>query len=264
MGQIGRELGFAMEIARGAGAIIRTDFKKGVEGRLKRDGTPISDTDKMINDMVITNIRGAFPTHDVMAEEGSYLGNKSDYRWFCDPIDGTIAFLHGCPTSVFELGLVVKRRARIGVVYDPFRDRMYYAELGKGAFLNGDKIQVSADKKLDGSVIGLSYWRNAQFNMPLLYQKLVSRDVGANVLMLGSIAYMGALVSCGELSANIHPARAPYDSAGLKVIIEEAGGRVTDIFGDEQRYSRRIKGCMMSNGILHPELVKLTKLIRSG
>lgn len=255
---------FAIDLAYSAGAIIRSDFKSAINARLKSDGSPVTDTDIKINKMVVEIIRKSYPSHDILSEEGSYLSNRSSHRWVADPLDGTIAFLNGSPTSVFSLALVINGRPHIGVVYDPFMDRMFHASRENGAFLNNERIEVSTNSKLEGAVIGISRWKNAQFDMEPLYKKLISKDVGANVLQLGSIAYMGALVSSGTFSANIHPARESFDSAALKVIVEEAKGKVTDVFGNDQNYNRRIKGCVMTNGIVHEELIKITRLLRSS
>lgn len=252
-----------MQIAKEAGRIMRSDFKLGMLKRLKTDGSVLTSTDVKINRMILSEIKRELPSDDVFAEEGSRIRYNSNRMWVCDPIDGSIAFSHGVPTGAFSLGLTVNGRPVMGVVYDPFMDRMYTAERCKGAFLNDRSIRVSERSSLKNALVGMSFWKGAQFDFSPLYERLTGNDVRADVLMLGSIVYMGALVSCGEFTANFHPARYPHDTAALKVIIEEAGGKVTSLLGKEQRYDGgRIKGSIMSNGILHGELVELAKLIR--
>ena len=187
---------FAVELSKAAGKMIRDDFGFGMEKRLKRDHTIVTATDIRINKMVVDEIRKKFPRHDVIAEEGSYTANKSEYRWVCDPIDGTIDFSHGVPNSAFSLALTRNGRPLFGVVYDPFMDRLYVAPTPRGADLNGNQIRVSRNNGLQGAVIGLSYWKNAQINLSKLHERLL--DSGASVLMLGSITYMGALVAAGR------------------------------------------------------------------
>ena len=250
-------MGFATSFARVAGNEIKKDMKLGIKARIKSDGSPITESDIKINMMLIEAIRKEFPTHDIMAEEGSYLKNKSEYRWICDPIDGTIVFSHGVPTCAFSISLAKNGSPILGVVHDPFMDRTYGAVLGNESYLNSEKISVSNDYELKGAVIGLSYWNGAQLSLSKLHGKLI--EAGAAVLMLGSIVYMGAMVASGELAASIHPARFPYDSAALKVIISEAGGTVTNLYGNDQKYDRKIKGAVMSNGKLHKNIIDMIR-----
>ncbi len=254
---LGHMMGFATAFAVKAGNEIKKDIRLGINSKRKSDGSPITESDKKINKMLIEAIRKEFPTHDIMAEEGSYLKNKSEYRWVCDPIDGTIVFSHGVPTCAFSISLVKQGIPILGVVRDPFMDRTYGAILGNESYLNSEKISVSNDYNIKGAVIGLSYWNGAQRSLSKLHSKLV--DAGAAVLMLGSIVYMGAMVASGELAASIHPARFPYDSAALKVIVSEAGGTVTSLDGKDQRYDRKINGAVMSNGKLHESIIDMIR-----
>ena len=250
-----KEGDFAISVATEAGRRIARDFKPQIRTQMKRDGTPVTDTDKEVNAFVIREISKSFPEHDILAEEGSKITKHNAYRWVCDPIDGTVSFSHSCPTFAFSLALLKEGMPVVGVAYDPMQDRLFFAEKGNGATLNGARIQVSEENKIRGAVVGISAWNGAQFSLEPLSQRLMDR--GAAVLRLGSIVYMGALVSCGEFAASVHPARMSYDSAALKLIVEEANGKVTDIFGKDQRYGGRIRGCIMSNRALHNTIEKL-------
>lgn len=249
---------FAVQLARDAGSIIKSEFRFGIEKKMKPDHTVVTPIDIKVNDMVVKAIRREFPKHDVVAEEGSYLGNRGNYTWVCDPIDGTIDYSHGVPNSAFSLSLTYNGQPFVGVVYDPFMDRMYTAIIRRGAFFNGTTMQVSKNYRLQSAVVGLSYWKGAQAGLSALHERLI--DAGASVLMLGSITYMGALVAVGEFSASIHPARKAYDSSALKLIVEEAGGKVTDLYGHEPKgWDGRIRGAIMSNGVLHEKLADLLR-----
>ena len=113
---------------------------------IKKDGSPVTKTDLAINKLVIDRVKKYFPSHGVLGEEQSNYVEKADYVWVCDPVDGTIPFSRGMPTCMFSLGLTFKGKPILGVGYDPFIDRLIFAELGKGAFLNGKKIHVSRNK----------------------------------------------------------------------------------------------------------------------
>ncbi len=254
-------LDFGKEFAKEAGSIIRADFNK-KEFTLKEDNTPVTKTDVKINEMLIEKVSSTFNTHQVLGEERSVLKSNATYTWVCDPLDGTISFLHGSPTCSFSLALLKNEVPIIGITTDPFMDRLYVASLGNGATLNGKKISTSNKNKLKNAVIGMSYWPGAQIELFNAHKNLVK--AGASVLMLGSIVYSGNLVASGDFDAAIHPARFTYDSAALSVIIPQAGGKVTSLTGKEQRYvDNEIFGAVMSNGLINKELFEvLSKSIR--
>jgi fructose-1,6-bisphosphatase/inositol monophosphatase family enzyme len=249
-----RKKEFAVNLALQAGKLIKTNFMLGMQKKWKSDNTPLTETDLAINQMVINAVKKEFPGYGVIAEEKSDFSNQ-EFVWVCDPVDGTTAFSHGIPVCVFSLALVHNGESILGVIYDPFMKRMFFAEKGKGAFLNKKRIHVSSSNSIEASVFGIFDWKNSQFNFSKLQEVL--KNKGAKILRIGSITYSAALVACGEFAGTIFAGTKPHDSAALKLIIEEAGGKVTDIFGNEQRYDRDIKGHLATNGILHPKLMEL-------
>jgi len=251
------ELDFAISIAKEAGALMRKNFKMDRKIEFKDDNTEITETDLAINDLVLKKIREHYPEHNLLAEEESDMQRKTDFVWVCDPIDGTLAFARGIPTSTFSLALTRNGESILGVVYDPFMDRLYYAEKGKGAYLNDKKINVSKQNKLSESMITLISWKNAPFRVEGLYPKLIKQ--GVHILDFGSAVYDGCLVASGKFEALIFPQKKPHDSVALKIIIEEAGGKVTSLFGKDQKYNGEISGLLASNGLIHEELVSLIK-----
>ncbi|KKP88083.1 hypothetical protein A2456_00315 [Candidatus Nomurabacteria bacterium RIFOXYC2_FULL_36_19] len=245
---------FAIDLAKQAGKIIRNDFKLGMKKKWKANNTPLTKTDLIINQLVIDSVKQTFPNHSILSEEGNDFSEKSDYVWVCDPLDGTIPFSHGIPVCAFSLALVYKGESILGVVYDPFMDRMFFAEKGKGAFMNEKKISVSPRDTLKHSLLSVVHWNNAPFDFSRL--AVVLKNEGVRISNI-SIAYMGALTAAGEFVGTIFPGNQPNDTAALKVLVEEAGGKVTNIFGNEQRYDRPIKGHLVTNGLLHTALLKL-------
>lgn len=264
---------FAIEVAKGAGEIIRQDFGKPISVELKDDtciyGQVVTGTDKKTNSMIISAIHKQFPTHDIIAEEGNLLNAvKSSDIWVVDPLDGSKEYLDKSnkllqtqlpvffPRSFVSIALTKDGRPELGVEYDPFNDRTLYAEIKKGAFLNGKRLKLSEDKSLKGALVGLDLWEGMQFDLNPL-KKLIEGN--GTELSNGPIIYMGTMVASGLIPAFVHPARMGFDSAASKIIIEEAGGRVTDLFGNEQRYDGSIKGCVMSNWFVHEELLSLIR-----
>src|SRR3990167_6073867 len=134
---------FAINLAYKAGERMRKDFTLGMKKEWKKDKTPVTVTDTVINRMVIDAIEKEYPSHSILGEEENKM-KESEYVWVCDPIDGTVPFAHGFPIFAFSLALVKNGAPILGVIYDPMLDRLVYAEKGKGAFLNSKPIKVSS------------------------------------------------------------------------------------------------------------------------
>lgn len=216
----------------------------------KENGTPITKTDIAINKMVIDGVKKYFPTHDVLGEEQSHRPNHGKYLWVCDPVDGTIPFSHGVPTCVFSLALVKDGKPILGVIYDPFMNRLVFAEKGKGAFLNGKRTHVN---KRGMELSSLSWESTKSFSQIRKHFK------SSFPFAVWSVIYGAMLVATGEFVAAFYPKYFAHDAASIKIIVEEAGGKVTDMHGKEQRYDGKINGCLATNGVVHKDLLKIIK-----
>ncbi len=253
---------FAINLAKEAGGIMRANFMLGMKREWKEDNSPVTETDLAINQLVIDSVRNAFPNHSVLAEEGSSIIEGSTYTWVCDPVDGTMPFSHGIPTFVFSLALVENGVPIVGVVYDPLLDRLYSAVKGQGAQLNERPIKVSQAMDFQKEIVVLewpSFMPDTQF-VCKMWQEIVLRK--GKIIRLGSAVYSGALVACGEFLGVLFGAPTAHDAAALKILVEEAGGKVTDIDGNEQRYDRPINGAIISNGHVHDQLLELVRKSR--
>ncbi len=243
-------------LAARAGEIMRAHFRPGAEFRTKADGSPVTAADEAVNSMVLDAVRDGFPADGVIGEEGSSPPGSSDRVWVCDPIDGTMPFTLGVPTSMFSLALVVDGEPVLGVLYDPVLDRLYEAERGSGARVNGDRLSVS-DAGLAGSIVSLPVARYGLTDNAALLADGISR--GLRVLAVGAITYECALVASGQLTACVFAGESVWDVAAVAVIVEEAGGRVTAIDGGPQRYDGPVRGALVSNGRAHADLVDLVR-----
>lgn len=145
----------------------------------------------------------------------------------------------------------------MGVVCDPFQDRLYSAAKGEGAYLNGVKISVSSMSGLKGAAGEYEMFESAKYDVFNLQRRLTKE--GVKLMQLCSVVYPSMLVAAGELAFTIFPQITAHDGAAVKIIVEEAGGKVTDIFGEKQRYDSEINGFIASNGVLHEQLVNLCK-----
>lgn len=249
---------FAEKFAMVAGKIILQNFKLAMKKEIKADSSPVTITDKKINSLLIREVRKYFIGHDIKGEEESYLENSSEYQWVCDPVDGTIPFSHGLPICTFSLALVFKGEPILGVAYDPFSKRLFSASKGKGAHLNGKRIYVNKKSRLEKCIGEYGSWKYAKYSL-FDFQKTTVLDYNVTNLRLASFVYPTCLVACGELDFTIFPSTTAHDVAAVKIILEEAGGKTSDIFGKPQKYDRDINGAILSNGKIHKELVALVK-----
>jgi myo-inositol-1(or 4)-monophosphatase len=249
-------LEFAKTIAMKAGDIIKNNFDTDYSIKIKEGGELVTEIDEEVNQFVIDEIGRAYPKHSVLGEEKS-VNKSSEYVWACDPIDGTIMFTKGVPISVFSLALVKDGEPIVGVVRDPYTNRLYYASKGGGAFLNGKPIRVSKLGLVYDSVIDIAWWPEADCDIHKVSHDL-SMETKALFISLFSVTQASCLVANGQFEASIFAGTKgkAVDMAAVKVIVEEAGGKVTDLFGNEQRYDRDIKGAIASNGVCHEQLVK--------
>ena len=252
---------FASQFALRAGEIMKKNFSLNMAKKWKQDNTPVTATDFTINSMLINEVAKEFPEHSVLAEEQSNIKDVSEYVWVCDPVDGTIPFSCGIPLSTFSLALVKNGKVILGVVNDPFSERLFVAEKSRGAFLNDKAIRVSTASSLENTMGSYEMFKRAKYNVAKLADHLEMSDV--KMMKLASIVYPSALVAVGEIDFTVFPSSTPWDGASIKIIVEEAGGKVTDIFGNEQRYDKDTNGFVASNGILHDQLIDLTSKLVS-
>lgn len=245
----------ALSLAKSAGEVMRKNFALSMKKEWKADHTPVTETDLVINDMVLKEVKAKYPDHSILAEEGDDFSAEHDYVWICDPVDGTHNFSHGIPTFAFALALTHKGSSVLSVVYDPMLDRMFTAEKGTGAQLNGRAIRVSESPVLKRTVIGLGKLTGVRDLRPTM-DALRAHE---SRLVTGlSIHYMCALVAAGEFAASFFGGTSPHDITASALLVEEAGGRATDLFGKTpERYDREIEGQLFSNGSVHEELVAI-------
>jgi len=254
-------LEFAKKLAKEAELIALKYFSFEIKSTWKEDNTPLTKADIEINDLVIKRINESFPKHSIYGEEKSDLKKDSKYIWVCDPIDGTMAFSCGFPLFVFSIALVDQANGLplLGVINDPVMKNMYWACKNSGAYRNGKKILVSNDNKLKNTYLNTgASGRSVGFsNLPLI--ETLSKEKCA-VMKLPSFIYGGIQVANGKYIGAVFYAQYGHDVAALKIITEEAGGKVTDLNGDERRYDQNGLGCILSNKLVHKDLLDIVRL----
>lgn len=229
--------GLAVSLARASGALLRHHFVSGVKVTHKGEIDLVTDADHASEKAIIGGIRALHPDHAVLAEETGAEGQGADIRWIVDPLDGTVNFAHGLPHFSVLIAVQTKTaggyRTDLGVTYDPMRDELFVAERGHGATLNGAPIRVSSTSRLIEAlgVTGFSYdrLRSTQDNhAEFCAMNLATRGVRR----FGSAGLDLAYVASGRFDFYWEYGLKPWDLAAGALIVEEAGGRLTDLRGE--------------------------------
>lgn len=252
---ISQEAQFLLELSSRAGEMARAAFNPlGVAFETKEDESPVTVTDIAINQMVIDAVKEKFPKWGVLGEEIKWNCENNDTLLVLDPIDGTRPFTFGMGTFGFLAALVVDGKPVIGVLSNPTVRRTLWAELGNGAYHyeSGTSIKVSDAQTLEGAMCGIDSTSTMSAH---LRKNIRLKKARAVTIYSGSETH--ALVATGNAVASFQDLKTPHDVAASKIVIEEAGGKVTDVAGNEQRYDREINGSIVSNGNFHDELVRL-------
>lgn len=247
-----KELQVAKNVAYLAGKIMLEYFDGDQQREHKDDGTEVTIADKKINSMAIEELTKHFD-YGIVGEEESTAEYGSGYRWFCDPIDGTKAFVMGVPTSTFSLGLVIDGKPVLGVAYSPFLDKLYTAVKGQGSFCNGEPIKVSEDD-LNGHFVAVNSKLEDIVENPGYVKNLL--NAGARPHSICGAVYNGCLVASGRFVGYSEPRTHAHDVAAIEVIIEEAGGKVTGLDGKPFDYTKPFRGLVASNGIVHDQILQ--------
>lgn len=255
-------LNFAIETARDAGRLLLEKFGRELHVTKKGDINLVTEADLASEALIIERIKSHFPKHAVLAEESgeAKIDGDSTFKWIIDPLDGTTNFAHGYPCWCVTIALEHNMEVVIGVTYDPTRDELFSAERGKGASLNSKPIRVSGCEELSEALIvtGFPYdiKRREDFARHLTQFLLTSRGVRRD----GSAAIDMAYVACGRFDGFWEEGLNPWDVAAGVLLIEEAGGHVTNYDGSQFNiYSPPI---LASNGLIHTQMSQVLKPAR--
>jgi myo-inositol-1(or 4)-monophosphatase len=237
-----------------AGELIRTHFngpfsiehKEGVNNL-------VTEIDRLAEEAIICIIQADFPDHSIMGEEGGAQDKGGEYQWIIDPIDGTVNFAHGIPLCCVSIGLKKGGKMLLGAVYNPMMNELFFAEQGKGAFLNDQPIRVSAKSDFSHAclVTGFPYqWPDTAEHPIKTFERLVLQ--GLPVRRLGSAAIDLCWVACGRFDGFWEYNLNAWDVAAGYLIVTEAGGKVTDFDGNP--YDVYGRQTLATNGLIHEDL----------
>jgi len=248
----------AIEIAREAGIFLKNKLNSVHTIDYKGEINLVTEVDKISEKMITSKITTLFPDHDILAEEFTDIDSGSDFRWIIDPLDGTTNYAHGYPFFCVSIALEKLNTMAVGIVYDPMLDEMFVAEKGKGAFLNDREIHVSNTRGIIKSLLATGFpydiQKDSQNNLNYFNEMILKAQA---IRRAGSAALDLAYVAAGRFDGFWELKLNPWDIAAGWLLVEEAGGIVTDMGGND--YYLKSSSILASNGRIHTEMMDVLK-----
>lgn len=250
----------AVETALKAGKHLKNKFSQPKNIKYKSEIDIVTDSDLEAEKMIIDSIKKVYPDHDILAEETENIckGRIAEYRWIIDPLDGTTNFAHGYPLFAVSIALEYKDEIILGAAYNPLSDELFTAQLGKGAYLNGNKIQVSKTSFLSQSLLATGF----PYDIRNDSQKLFTYNntfqlMGQSIRRDGSAVLNLCYTACGRFDGFWESKLKPWDTAAGSLILQEAGGKVTDFKGN--KFNVYEKEILATNSRIHTQMLEIFK-----
>jgi myo-inositol-1(or 4)-monophosphatase len=247
----------AQDAARRAGTMLRENVDQANRVYFKGEVNLVTDCDNLAQKMIVEDLGGLFPEHDILAEEGLSREKGSAFQWIIDPLDGTTNYAHHFPVFCVSIGLKFEEEVRMGVVYDPSREEMFRAVKGQGAFLNDKPIRVSPTAELGRGLLATGFpydIRQSRDNIVHFLDFIVTAQA---VRRCGSAALDLCYVACGRFDGFWEKKLHPWDVAAGGLVIREAGGTTTDFLG--QPMLSTCRDVLASNGLIHAQMLAVLK-----
>ena len=248
-----------IKACRKASKVLIRDFGEieKLQVSIKGPGDFVSASDKKVEKILIEELQKARPTYSILSEEIGKINNDDSFKWIIDPIDGTSNFLHGVPHFAISVGLEHNQEIICGIIYDPIKDEMFFAEKGNGAYLNNQRIRVSSRSKLNNCMVvtgGPRRDSNEREKVIEEYKKF-SSTVDIPIRKMGSAALDMAYVAAGRFDGFWQRNLSHWDVAAGIIIVKEAGGFVTDFSGNNKYVEK--KTILVTNSKINEEMIKV-------
>jgi myo-inositol-1(or 4)-monophosphatase len=241
-----------------AGQTIRTSFEMKLDIQTKSNANDlVTNMDREVEQFFIKKVRETFPDHKILGEEGfgDNLENLDGVVWLLDPIDGTMNFVHQQRDFAISVGIFEDGVGKVGLIYDVVRDELYHAVRGNGAYLNEKKLSELPQVDIQKAIIGINpTWlmENRRIDHNLLIP--LARDA-RGLRSYGSAALEMAFVAAGRIDAYVALRLAPWDFGGGSILVEEAGGSVTNLKGEKLDFLTKDTLLVAKPG-LHEKILK--------
>ena len=248
------QIKYTLSRAIEAGSLVLKSYYKNLNGyQEKGDRNLVTIADKETEQAIVKIINKEFPEHDILSEEGEGAPKRSPYRWIIDPIDGTTNYVHSFPLVAISIALEFQKEIVMGAVFNPILNELYFAEKHKGVYLNHRKISCSLVSELKEGLLVTEFGHD-RLKVADYYLKIYKAFLlnSQNVLRLGSAALNLCYVACGRLDGYWQRNLEPWDGAAGALIVQEAGGTVTDFQNNE--FSVYKGEVLASNGRLHDQM----------
>ena len=231
-------LNIAVRAARNAGKIIARSFEEidMIETSQKGSNDFVTNVDRDAENAIIATIRKSYPDHSIVGEEfGENKGDNNDYQWIVDPLDGTTNFIKGIPHFSVSIALKVKGKLDQAVIYDPMRGELFTASRGAGAQLNGYRIRCSKAKEIEGTVLATGFPHKSKHRLDAYLGMFKDFFIDtSDIRRSGSAALDLAYVAAGRVDGFWEMNLKPWDTAAGQLLVQEAGGMITDFAGGTQ------------------------------
>jgi myo-inositol-1(or 4)-monophosphatase len=248
---------FVNAVAREAGEIQRRHLSGCIQIEFKGAIDLVTEVDHLCEQLIVGRILDRFPRHHIVAEEGQqYSETDSSFRWYIDPLDGTVNYVHGYPCFCVSIGLEAEGEMVLGVVYDPVREEIFQATKGNGAFFNGEKISVSGTRDLGHSLLATGFPYDIRESQETNIDHFASFALASQGVRRGGSAALDlCYVAVGRLDGFWELKLSPWDLAAGIVMVREAGGRVSD-FG-EGPFRIDSGEVLATNGLIHRQMASV-------
>jgi myo-inositol-1(or 4)-monophosphatase len=258
------EMNVAEEAARAAGAVLRHYFREGVTMRSKEVSNLVSDADIEAERAVVDVIKRHFPDHEVLGEEVQKGSIAAPNLWIVDPLDGTNNFAHRIPHFSVSIAYYRDGQGECGVIVNPVRDEWHTAERGRGAYLNGQRVQVGDQSRLDEVLVGVGFYYDRAARMEATLEALgeLKRRNVHGIRRFGTASLDLCMVATGLLGASFEYELSPWDFAAGRLFVEEAGGRVTTCRGEPIVLGQT--SILATNGLIHDEILEVIQRYHPG
>jgi myo-inositol-1(or 4)-monophosphatase len=248
----------AMDLSRAAGDILNFYASREKLVEFKGHANLVTIADKKSEELIIGGILGRYPTHSILAEESGATQPGAPVNWIIDPVDGTTNYAHGYPFYCVSIAVEEHGEVTCGVVYDPVRDEIFSAARGAGAFCNGERLQVSEVDRLSQALLITGFPYNFRERLDTVIDQFRRFMIASQAVRRGGSAALDlCYVAAGRLDGFWELNLQPWDTAAGRIILEEAGGHVTDFGG--KAFSIYQKEILATNGRVHEEMLAVLK-----